>query len=197
MENKKRKCSRCKHNRPIEDFSLKLNEEYKKTCDECLVKIKKYRGKSKCEHNRRRNRCKDCGGGSICKHDKRRSQCKECGGSQICIHDRQRSRCKECSNDPLKITFKEMIGSSKKADKKYDRYDANNFIDMCFLEGLYDEFDDIPVCYYNDCKCEMQCMSYGPDLITIERLDNSIGHIKSNCVFCCFACNLAKKSNKF
>ena len=24
------------------------------------------------------------------------------------------------------------------------------------------------------------------DLITIERLDNKIGHIKSNCEFCCY-----------
>ena len=33
------------------------------------------------------------------------------------------------------------------------------------------------------------------DLATIERLDNSIGHIKSNCVLCCMQCNKSRKSN--
>ena len=38
----------------------------------------------KCEHNRQRNQCKECGGASICQHNRRRSRCKECGGSSIC-----------------------------------------------------------------------------------------------------------------
>ena len=42
----------------------------------------------------------------------------------------------------------------------------------------------------------LQYTEYRNDLATIERLDNSIGHIKSNCVLCCFKCNLSKKSNK-
>ena len=49
-----------------------------------------------CEHNRRRSRCKECGGSQICEHNRIRSSCKECGGSQICEHNRQRSSCKEC-----------------------------------------------------------------------------------------------------
>ena len=49
-----------------------------------------------CEHNRRRNVCKECGGSGICEHNRQRLQCKECGGSQICEHNRRRSRCKEC-----------------------------------------------------------------------------------------------------
>ena len=50
----------------------------------------------KCEHGRRRTRCKECGGGSFCEHGRRRSYCKECGGSGICEHGRVRSVCKEC-----------------------------------------------------------------------------------------------------
>ena len=37
-----------------------------------------------CEHGRRRNDCKECGGASICEHGRLRNQCKECGGSGIC-----------------------------------------------------------------------------------------------------------------
>ena len=37
----------------------------------------------KCEHNRQRSQCKECGGASICQHARRRSECKECGGASI------------------------------------------------------------------------------------------------------------------
>jgi len=163
----------CEHNRQ------------RSICKECG-------GASICEHNRIRSQCKECGGSQICEHKKIRSQCKECGGSQICEHDKRRSQCKKCK-DPIKLTIKTMIKCSKGSDKKYNRYDANNFIDKCFLEGLVEEY---PNCYYNDCKVELQYIKYQDDLATIERLDNSIGHIKSNCVICCFKCNIMRKSNR-
>jgi hypothetical protein len=53
-------------------------------------------GGSICEHGRQRSVCKDCGGGSICEHRRIRYQCKECGGKGICEHGRRRSKCKEC-----------------------------------------------------------------------------------------------------
>jgi hypothetical protein len=52
--------------------------------------------RKKCEHGRRRDRCKECGGASICEHGRLRSDCKECGGASICEHGRQRSKCKDC-----------------------------------------------------------------------------------------------------
>jgi len=51
----------------------------------------------KCEHNKRKSVCKDCGGGSLCKHDKEKSHCKECGGSTFCKHDKRKSTCHECN----------------------------------------------------------------------------------------------------
>lgn len=50
----------------------------------------------KCEHGRRRQRCRDCGGASICQHGRERSACKDCGGTSVCEHSRQRSKCKDC-----------------------------------------------------------------------------------------------------
>ena len=32
-----------------------------------------------CEHGRRKDRCKECGGCGICEHGRRRTHCKECG----------------------------------------------------------------------------------------------------------------------
>ena len=55
----------------------------------------------KCEHNRQRCECKDCGGGSICEHNRRRSRCTECGGGSICEHNRERSRCKDCGGGSI------------------------------------------------------------------------------------------------
>ena len=54
-----------------------------------------------CEHQRRRDRCKDCGGASICEHQRIRSRCKQCGGASFCEHQRRRSRCKQCGGAGL------------------------------------------------------------------------------------------------
>lgn len=39
---------------------------------------------SKCEHNRRKSTCKECGGASICEHGKLKSYCKICDGKYLC-----------------------------------------------------------------------------------------------------------------
>lgn len=39
----------------------------------------------------------------------------------------------------------------------------------------------------------MQFIKFQEDLCTIERLDNNIGHIKSNCVLACYPkCNVRR-----
>ena len=47
--------------------------------------------------------CTECGGnrGGICVHNRRRARCKECGGGSICEHKRQRRICKECKGRAL------------------------------------------------------------------------------------------------
>jgi hypothetical protein len=50
-----------------------------------------------CPHGRRKDRCKQCGGGwSFCGHGRRRWECRDCGGSSICPHNRRRARCRDC-----------------------------------------------------------------------------------------------------
>lgn len=217
------KCQRCKVNYTLDNFDLKRNGNILKTCKRCLKKTrenycnhnrrrnncKDCGGSSICEHNRERSKCKDCGGSSICEHNriksickdcggasicehnKRRANCIDCGGSAICEHNRYRSKCKEC-NDPIPITIKEMICHSKSSDKKYNRYDQTNFIDYCFVENLIDDSEN--KCYY--CQCELQFVEYTETLATIERLDNSKGHIKGNCVIACRTCNVSKVGDK-
>jgi len=93
------KCNTCKcYFVPI------LNERsglFYKSCERCKIRAKEKREKNKCEHNRERRHCKDCGGASICEHNRIRSQCKDCGGASICEHNRHRSRCKECGGGSI------------------------------------------------------------------------------------------------
>ena len=42
----------------------------------------------------------------------------------------------------------------------------------------------------------MQLINYDDTLVTIERLDNKIGHIKANCVLACRKCNCSRVGDK-
>ena len=141
-----------------------------------------------CSHGRRKSSCKDCCGGDYCKHNRQKIVC---DGSQICSHNRKKSQCKKCS-DPIKVTIHNWMSSTRQNDRKCNRYDADRFIDKCFLKGL---IEDYPTCYYEDCKTPLQYTKYQDNLATIERINNSIGHIKSNCVLCCLSCNNKRKPN--
>jgi hypothetical protein len=84
------------------------HNRYKSSCKECG-------GASICEHSRYKSHCKECGGGHICEHNRKKSQCKECGGSQICEHDIQKSNCKIC--DPQGHLAKIVRNSVRRALK--------------------------------------------------------------------------------
>lgn len=61
----------------------------KSVCVECG-------GESICEHGKIKYRCKECGGASICEHKNVKNICKECGGNQICVHNKYKRYCREC-----------------------------------------------------------------------------------------------------
>ena len=65
-------------------------------CNPCNNKSPK-----KCEHNKRKTYCKECGGSSYCEHGKLKQNCKECGGSGICEHNKRKTYCKECGGEFL------------------------------------------------------------------------------------------------
>jgi hypothetical protein len=69
--------------------------------------------------------------------------------------------------------------------------DIVNFIDKEFCQLLIEESGD-KCCY---CECDLEYINYGDSLISIERIDNSIGHIKSNVKISCLSCNLKKVGN--
>jgi len=161
-----------------------------------------------CEHGRRKERCKDCGGIAICKHGREKYQCKDCGGSQICEHNRIKCRCKDCGGiaickhgrekskcrecgDVIKKTITRFINDSKNTDKKHNRLDIVNFIDRDFCKLLIEESNG-KCCY---CQCDLEYIHKCSNMITIERIDNSLGHIKSNVKISCYHCNVSKVGN--
>ena len=99
-EIKHERCGKCKCWRTPDLF---LNDKGRKlkTCQKCRDLSKKNREKNKCEHNRKKSQCKDCGGASICEHNRVRSHCKDCGGASICEHNRIRSKCKDCDGGSI------------------------------------------------------------------------------------------------
>lgn len=97
----RKKCNRCKVNMTLDKFKKKRDDSYQKLCIECNEKNVKNTNKNKCEHNREKTKCKDCGGSSICQHNREKSKCKDCGGSSICKHNRRRSDCKDCRGSQI------------------------------------------------------------------------------------------------
>ena len=109
------KCSKCGSLKFKSLFKIsETNGKLYKTCIKCREKV----NNNKCEHNRRKQTCKDCGGSSICEHNRRKATCKDCGGSSRCEHNRQKSQCKDCGGSSIcehnrrKQTCKDCGGSS-------------------------------------------------------------------------------------
>lgn len=92
-----------------------------------------------------------------------------------------------------------MVRSSLTSDKRrmqLRKECLSCYIDATWIREQFEEQDG--KCHY--CKCHMLGASWLPgvetvnrkqtkDAVTIERLDNSMPHEKSNCVLACIACN--------
>jgi hypothetical protein len=198
-------CSKCKKNKIVEDFISKDGKVFK-SCIRCREQYKKSRIKNRCPHNKIKYNCRDCGGGAFCEHNKRKHQCRDCGGYcehnkikhqcrecgiGICEHNKIKRNCKECG-DEIHITIKNMVNYSRAKDKKTNIYDENNFIDYEYVKNLIIEGNNI-CCY---CKIQLQFIHYDKILATIERINNSLGHIKGNVKIACRTCNYKKVGNK-
>ena len=113
--------------------------------------------------------------------------CVECNG---CLHGKIKHKCRECS-DALRLTIQRFIDCSKHTDKLTNRFDIVNFIDRDFCHLLIQD-SNYKCCY---CECELQLIHYGSNLMSIERIDNSIGHIKANVKIACYKCNVSRVGN--
>jgi len=86
-----------------------------------------------------------------------------------------------------------LVSNSKVGDLKAGRYDKENHITSKYLRQL--KLDCGEKCSY--CECELdwshQLHIRRPKQVTLQRLNNKLGHIKGNCVYACFECNVVKR----
>ena len=119
--------------------------------------------------------CKDCS-------DKRRAK-------DYCIHNTRYHDCPHCQ-DPIIRRAMSMIHGSRISDKKKGRtcdLDFNWVLEQITINSK---------CKY--CDIELGYIApYLPNHCTIDRLDDNIGHLKSNCVVSCRSCNCYQNKYKY
>jgi hypothetical protein len=191
-------CSRCR-SITISYVIQCVHNRSKYTCSLC--KAAKNTSSKYCEHGTLKiSPCEECGI-EYCEHGSFKHHCTRCQTIKqddikskivvhddikikLCMHDIQISSCVQC-RDVLNILVRTMIINSKKIDVHNKLYDADRFIDKCFIEmTLYESRK----CHR--CSCKMQFAKNTNNLCTVDRLDQSIGHVKSNCILVCKKCTV-------
>jgi hypothetical protein len=98
-------------------------------------------------------------------------------------------RCRECSNKNLAQLMKlrpfEALYHSLRQ--------TNREVELTYEDFL--EFTEVSVCHY--CEAGIGWVPFSPSrrskgACNLDRKDNEIGYLKSNCVVCCWRCNLVK-----
>jgi hypothetical protein len=106
-----------------------------------------------------------------------------------CEHNKRRHDCPECV-DPLVRRATAIIHSSRISDKKKGRV-----CDLDFTWSIH-RITETPNCSY--CNIELQYMApYLPNFATIDRIDDSLGHLKDNCVIACRSCNCGQNKYRY
>ena len=59
--------------------------------------------------------------GILCEHNKRRDRCKDCGGSQICEHNKNRLCCKTCNGNKYKCEICNKVLSDKSTLNRHNK----------------------------------------------------------------------------
>ena len=167
--------------------------------------------KKKCPHGRRRNLCKECGGGGICPHGRRRYQCKKCGGAGICPHNRVRNTCKECGGSSVcphgrrRCKCKECGGGGichhgrqryacsicrpAGAYKTYVRHEKENGTPLPYNFMTLETFVSLVSQSCHWCgRTPERANGMG-----VDRKDNSLGHVEGNLHPCCSLCNYSRR----
>lgn len=92
---------------------------------------------------------------------------------------------------PLYRKFHTAVNNHKHQDKRENRYDKDNHMTAKYLQSIATE-----QCPY--CHCEMNYTNKGtkrlPNQVTIQRINNTLGHTIGNIVLCCYHCNVIKKA---
>ena len=86
-----------------------------------------------------------------------------------------------------------LVGNSRVGDINHNRYDKANHITTKYLLELKRDKGD--KCCHCDCVLDWSDQQHirRKKQVTLQRLDNNVGHIVGNCVYACFECNVVKR----
>jgi hypothetical protein len=114
--------------------------------------------------------------------------------SEINIQE-TKSETKSTSNHKNIISvLKKKFSSYKSQDKQSHKYDIEQHI--TFNEMIEKLYTSKLKCYY--CNCDLIILynkKREKTQWTLERLDNNLGHYKSNTCICCLDCNLKRRTD--
>lgn len=99
---------------------------------------------------------------------------------------KKNSHCKVC-NGFKNETINRWLINHRNKDRAVGLL-TDNFIDKPFLIKLV--IDSYDLCYY--CSNPVQYVEKNYTLASIDRIDDNIGHEKTNVVLCCLHCNLGR-----
>ena len=86
-----------------------------------------------------------------------------------------------------------LVGNHRLRDIAKGLYDKDNHITTKYLLSLKNYNGD--KCYHCNCDLDWDNLQHTrrDRQVTLQRIDNTKGHIKNNCVWCCFECNVKKR----
>jgi len=152
---------------------------------------------SKCEHNKDKYYCKECGGKGICQHGKYKHNCIECGGSGICTHGKRKSRCLECNGTELckhnisKYNCKDCVGNGICIHKK-----QKHICKECGGSGICEHGKNKNAC--KDCHGTRFCIHNKQKARCIECEGNALCEHNKQTQFCviCKGTQICEHNNR-
>jgi DNA polymerase II small subunit/DNA polymerase delta subunit B len=86
-----------------------------------------------------------------------------------------------------------LVGNTRISDTAKGLYDKESHINTKYLLIL--KFKSGDKCYHCNCDLDWDNLKHTrrDRQVTLQRIDNTKGHIKGNCQFACFSCNVKKR----
>lgn len=196
------KCSRCHSNCLLAEFKLNRIGKLGKICERCRelvsIKRKKYREEHKDEIKELNKKYYEENKDKIQMkvkqyYEANKETILEKQKQYVNEHsDKTKEYHKHYKKSTLDIVIIRKIGHAKDKDVKYHRtYDDDEYVTVDWVKNKLIKYD-------NTCKlCSKGLKITGydyldPDQFTIDRKNDDIAHIKSNCQIICWRCNLMK-----
>ena len=170
-----KKCGRCNHLKPSTDFIH--NDKELTNCNSCRKENATYYQQNKDTISE--------------KHKEYYQQNKE-----TIIEKTKENYQQQKLETPLHIKFVFMIHNSKKCDKKNGLlYEDEDYITIEFLNELFCLQQG--KCFYQECEVELTLdfnkHKLNPTQISVQRHNNLLAHIQTNCCLSCLKCNHSHK----